>query len=413
MIESAHGPLSNLELARLQIVQLKLEGLEGLVRAAMSAARVSAQTLAVARVGIWTLESDRSALRQLLVHSEGDVPPSSRDVLLPLARWPAYRDAILSRRVVATNDARTDPRTRELTAEYLDRHGVTAMLDAPLFLGGEVWGVVCHEHIGGVREWSEREIDFAVSVADMLSILLEQSMRVSAEKRQHEEETALLRAHQAEVLIRTASGIGHDVNTVLHAIALNAEQAMAAPPEARASAVASILNDCKRGARIVDQLRDLERPRDGFGVSTDLSFVVEDARPMLQALLGDRHSLTIEAAPALVPATRADLERILMNLVVNARDAMPQGGAIDVAVAVTSNAMTLTVRDRGVGIAPELVAQVFEPYFTTKGVGNKGLGLFAVHAIGSRTGADVTLSSTPGQGTAISVTWPRLRDTLA
>src|SRR6185436_15187741 len=85
------------------------------------------------------------------------------------------------RRVIVANDARQAPETRELTESYLRPLGITSMLDAPVFRDGEVVGVVCFEHVGSPRAWSDAESTFASSVADMLGMLLEQTARRAAE----------------------------------------------------------------------------------------------------------------------------------------------------------------------------------------------------------------------------------------
>jgi signal transduction histidine kinase len=413
MAERFVDRISTLELARLDVARLELKDSDDLRRAMATATRVSAATLGVTRVGIWALGDGGRTLRSVHQHREdGAAGASPTQLELPLDRWPAYGDAVRSRRVVAAEDARTDPRTRELGDEYLVPHGVTAMLDVPLFLGGDVWGIVCHEHVGGPRAWTPREMDFGVSVADMLSALLEQSMRLATEERLRAREALLARARQAEAVVRTAAGIGHDVNNVLQAIMANTEVARRAHAEGdRASALGAIADDCQRAARIVEQLRHVERPVAYVGTEADLSFVVSELKPTLEALLGARHVLVTDLAPqAVVGASRADVERIVLNLVVNARDAMPGGGTVTVAVDATRDGVRLTVRDHGVGISPQHVERIFEPYFTTKDARGTGLGLFAVDAIGRRTGARTAVESTPGVGTAFTVSWARTGD---
>lgn len=404
MIEEA--PVS-LDSARLQIVRLVLDDFSDLKRAMLTAARVSATTLGITRVGVWSLTDDRSTLRRVALHDlRRPETETNEDLELPLAQWPAYLAAVSSRRVVAAADALTDPRTSELAASYLVPHGVTAMLDAPLFLDGEVWGVVCHEHTGTPRTWSEREIGFAVSVADMLSAMLEQAMRLASEARLRQAEAELARLRRAEAVVRTAAAIGHDINTVLQAISGRAELALHAGEGPHSEALSDIVGDCQRIARIVGQLRELEAPAPAFGFESDLSFVIQDTRATLDALLAPSHTLAVElAADARVPARRADLERIVLNLVVNAKEAMPQGGTVSVITRRAGSGVSLEVRDQGGGIPPEQAAQIFEPYFTTKHGRNTGLGLFAVATIARRTAGAVAIDSTPGVGTTVRITW--------
>jgi signal transduction histidine kinase len=400
------APVS-LDSARLKIARLVLDDFADLKRAMLTAARVSATTLGVTRVGVWSFADDRSTLRLVAQHdlrSPSEQP--SEESTLPLAAWPDYLAALSSRRVVAAADALSDPRTSQLAETYLIPHGVTSMMDAPLFLRGEVWGVVCHEHTGAPRAWSEREIAFAVSVADMLSTMLEQAMRLAIEARLRQTEAELAQLRRAEAVVRTAAAIGHDINTLLQAISGRAELAAHGAID-QADALLGIVGDCQRAARIVGQLRELSAPARVVGVESDLSFVIEDTRATLDALLAPTHSLVLKlASEARVPASRADLERILLNLVVNAKEAMAQGGPVSVSTWRTASHVSLEVRDQGSGIPPERAEHIFEPYFTTKDGRNTGLGLFAVATIARRTQGVVSLDSTPGQGTRVTITWP-------
>jgi two-component system, cell cycle sensor histidine kinase and response regulator CckA len=406
MIEEA--PLS-LDSARLQIVRLVLDDFADLKRAMLTAARVSATTLGVTRVGVWSLAEDRTALRRAALYDlRRPDQETVEDLELPLAEWPAYLAAVSSRRVIAATDALTDARTSELAESYLLPHGVTSMMDAPLFVRGEVWGIVCHEHTGVPRIWSEREIGFAVSVADMLSAMLEQAMRLAIEARLRQNEAEIAQLRRAEAVVRTAAAIGHDINTLLQAISGRAELAIHRNGATEHSeALLEIVGDCQRAARIVGQLRELEAPTQALGLESDLSFVIEDTRATLDALLAPSHTLAVELAPETrVPASRADLERIVLNLVVNAKEAMPLGGTVAVVTHRAGSGVSLSVKDQGSGIAPEQADHIFEPYFTTKFGRNTGLGLFAVATIARRTAGVVTIESRPGEGTTVTITWP-------
>ncbi|HET7539255.1 MAG TPA: HAMP domain-containing sensor histidine kinase [Polyangiaceae bacterium] len=401
------APVS-LDSARLQIARLVLDDFADLKRAMLTAARVSATTLGVTRVGIWSLADDRGSLRLCAQHDLRQPDEQANgEVTLPLSKWERYLAAVSSGRVVATADALSDPRTSQLAEAYLIPHGVTSMMDAPLFLRGEVWGVVCHEHTGLPRVWSEREVAFAASVADMLSTMLEQAMRLAIEARLRQTEAELAQLRRNEAVVRTAAAIGHDINTLLQAISGRAELSVHQGESEQSEALLGIVGDCQRAARIVGQLRELSAPARAVGLEADLSFVIEDTRATLDALLAPSHSLELELAPeARVPASRADLERILLNLVVNAKEAMAEGGLVSVSTRRSASNVSLEVRDQGSGIPPERAEHIFEPYFTTKDGRNTGLGLFAVATIARRTQGVVALDSAPGKGTRVTITWP-------
>ncbi len=304
MIEDA--PVS-LDSARLQIARLVLDDFADLKRAMLTAARVSATTLGIARVGVWSLSEQRTTLCRVALHElRRPEAVAVEDLELPVVEWPAYLAAVLSRRVIAAGHARTDARTSELADAYLVPHGVTSMLDAPLFVGGEVWGVVCHEHTGAPRVWSEREISFAVSVADMLSTMLEQAMRLAIEARLRQTEAELARLRRAEAVVRTAAAIGHDINTLLQAISGRAELAVHYDAGKQSEALLDIVGDCQRAARIVGQLRELDAPPQAWGLESDLSFVIEDTRATLEACSrpATRSPLTYHPKRASRPAAR-------------------------------------------------------------------------------------------------------------
>lgn len=399
------APLS-LDSARLQIARLVLDDFADLKRAMLTAAQVSATTLGVNRVGVWSLSEDGASLRLVTLY-DLDHPEAPTDAVeLPLAEWPSYRAALSSRRVVATEDALNDPRTAQLAASYLIPHGVSSMMDAPLFLAGKVWGVVCHEHTGAPRLWTDREIAFAVSVADMLSTMLEQAMRLASESRLRQIEAELSQLRRAEAVVRTAAAIGHDINTLLQAISGRAQLAAHHARSDQSDSLQEIVADCMRAARIVGQLRELDAPTQTVGFESDLSFVIEDTRPTLDALLAPGHTLAVDlAADTNVPAGRADLERVVLNLVVNAKEAMANGGTVFVTTRRTPAGVSLEVRDAGHGIPSERAEQIFEPYYTTKSGRNTGLGLFAVATIVRRTGGQIAFDSTPGAGTTVTITW--------
>src|SRR5262245_44945243 len=156
------------ETARLRLSHILAEGQEARQTAYRSACEHSARTLGVERVGIWFLSERGDSLSRVLqytlstntFHQSGEIHRKGAE---------RYFEALLSRRVVAAADAVRDPRTSQLES-YLLKERVTALLDAPIYRDGHVIGVVCHEHVGGVRDWTEREAGFASAVADLLTI---------------------------------------------------------------------------------------------------------------------------------------------------------------------------------------------------------------------------------------------------
>jgi PAS domain S-box-containing protein len=142
----------------------------------------SAEALDVDRVGVWMLSDDRGELQcvDLYERARG---AHSNGALLDADRYPRYFQALDAGRVVDADDARSDPRTNEFTVDYLEPNGIVSMLDAPVRAGGELVGVVCHEHVGDPRIWQADEIKFAGEVADQVAHTLTSAQRKRAERR--------------------------------------------------------------------------------------------------------------------------------------------------------------------------------------------------------------------------------------
>jgi len=150
-------------------------------------ARAAAETLGVERASIWLYDAGRSAIRCATLYELGE-NRHSRGLELSAATYPSYFEALETERTLAAHDARSDPQTREFTASYLEPLGITSMLDAPIRVGGRMIGVVCHEHVGPPRRWLEDEQTFAGSVADAVSLAIEESERRRAEAALRESE---------------------------------------------------------------------------------------------------------------------------------------------------------------------------------------------------------------------------------
>ena len=129
----------------------------------------------------------------------------------------------------------------------------------------------------------------------------------------------------------------------------------------------------------------------------------------MERLLSERVTLEVETESVWVEASRAQLERVVVNLVVNAQDAMPRGGVVRVGVHVRGQGGVrglLSVRDEGVGMDEETQTRIFDPFFTTKGSRGTGLGLSIVHGLVTSLGGVVSVDSAPGEGTTFLIDLP-------
>jgi PAS domain S-box-containing protein len=261
-----------------------------------------------------------------------------------------------------------------------------------------------------------------VAIRDVTERIVAQAeqQRLREEADRERLEARLQRTQRLESLGQLAGGVAHDFNNLL-AVILNyaafiiedaAGTAMAADAE-------QIARAGRRGSELTHQLlafarREVIRPR-----ALDVNAAVRDVQQMLSRSIGEHIALTTHLA-RWVPPVMADpgqLEQVLVNLAVNARDAMPAGGRLGIDTAVHDTAagrfVRVAVTDTGTGMPAEVVDRAFDPFFTTKPSGEgTGLGLATVYGIITQAGGTVTIDSAPGHGTTINVLLPATAEAL-
>ncbi|HEY0874174.1 MAG TPA: ATP-binding protein [Vicinamibacterales bacterium] len=249
--------------------------------------------------------------------------------------------------------------------------------------------------------------------------------RKLVERALRDSEEQLRQAHKMEAVGRLAGGVAHDFNNVLTAIFgytdLLLDQLRTDDP--RRSDVEEIRRAAERAAALTRQLLAFSRKQVMQPHVLDLNEVITSVRKLLARLAGEDIALEIHTEPDLlrVRADPGQLEQVLMNLVANARDAMPRGGALSIRtrnepVAADGTGRpglhagayaVIEVGDTGVGMPAEVRERVFEPFFTTKELGKgTGLGLATVYGIVKQTGGSIYVESEPGQGTKFIIYLP-------
>jgi len=231
--------------------------------------------------------------------------------------------------------------------------------------------------------------------------------------RQGELERELRQTQKLEALGRLAGGIAHDFNNLLSIVigqSLLIERRLPAADPMRAE-LAKITRAGERAASLTQQLLAFGRSQLSRREALDLNGVIDDLARMLGPVLGDDVALELALAPdaGAVFADRTQLEQVIMNLVVNAREAMPEGGSVRVTTGREgTDRVLLVVEDDGEGMDAETLAHAFEPFFTTKGDHGTGLGLSTVYGIVTQAGGTITATSAQGKGTAFRIVLPRL-----
>jgi len=265
--------------------------------------------------------------------------------------------------------------------------------------------------------------ELAGNVAYGIEALRSRSKRARAEAEVGALSEQLRQAQKMESLGRLAGGIAHDFNNLLTVIRGYAELASPAPggdPELERK-VGAILHASDRAQTLVAQLLAFSRKQVLQPAVMDLNHILAEVTTMLPRLIGEHIRLDVQPGAG-VPRIKADpaqIQQVIINLAVNARDAMPKGGTLLMATSgVTLGAAgdwaLLTVSDSGSGIAPDIQGRIFEPFFTTKDVGKgTGLGLSMVYGTVSQSGGHIEVESTPNQGTTFKIYFPATMATPA
>ncbi len=287
--------------------------------------------------------------------------------------------------------------------------------------------VVFEEFYPPLEKWFEVQ---AYPSEDGLSVYFRDvTERKRAEEALHQSERQLRQAQKMEAVGQLAGGIAHDFNNLLTGIIGRSELLLERPAAATARRdVELIQRTAERAADLTRQLLAFSRKQVLQPRVLDLSAVVAGMGTMLQRLIGEHIDLVIDAALGVgrVKADPAQVEQVIMNLVVNARDAMPEGGTLTIRTgdiglddlfvrghpgSRPGAHVMLEVTDTGCGMSAEVQAHIFEPFFTTKEQGKgTGLGLSTAYGIVKQHDGYIGVESEPGRGTVFTIYLPRVEE---
>ncbi|WP_375462774.1 response regulator [uncultured Methylobacterium sp.] len=356
------------------------------------------------------LATERALLLGLLDHSEDAI--SFKDADGRFLRLNARKAALLGQDVAACLGRREGDLSGARAAE-------SAQADAAAIRSGEVGDIVSAEGPTGAERWSHvvrvpiRGVSGAV--AHLATIERDVTEQKSLEAR-------LRQSDKMQALGTLAGGIAHDFNNLLTAILGSLE--LAAPKVQDQPRVQRLIENARgaaeRGASLTKRLLSFSRATDLQARPTDVNALVEGMNTLFGRSLGGLVTVETRLDPALPPAQvdPDQLELAILNLCINARDAMPDGGAITIATAAlrieddpdieAGDYAVVSVADAGAGIPPELLARVCEPFFTTKAVGQgTGLGLAMVFGLAQQSRGRLRIESEVGRGTRVELALPR------
>lgn len=296
----------------------------------------------------------------------------------------------------------------------------------PRVLAGEV---IRHYETRRVRkDGSQAEISLSVAAIHDLDGRMVGVASVARDVTEHRRTQRMLaQTERLESIGQLAGGVAHDMNNLLTIILNQQRFALDRLPadDPASSEIQEANSAAERAAALVRQLLLFARKEATARETLDLDEIVRGLTGMLGRTLGEHIALVTEPVgdPWPVQADRGQVEQVIVNLAVNARDAMPHGGTLTLATANVTldqqqviahttqgqpgDYLCLVVKDTGSGMTPEVVAKALDPFFTTKPAGaGTGLGLASVYGILRKTGGHLNIASKPGQGTLIETYWP-------
>jgi signal transduction histidine kinase len=389
-----------------------------------------AWALGVGRVGIWLLrggDAPALILRDLFIAASSRHEAGTE---LGQSSHPIYFAAVSQDRVLAADDALTDPRTREFAHDYLPTHNVRALLDAQIRSRGEFIGVVCLEHVDSARSWTEEDALFAGAISDLVSLALESAARVAAEQgleRRVAERTAELGAANAKLReldrMKTEflATMSHELRTPLNSIIgfsgiLKAGMAGSVNEE-QTRQLTLIYTSANHLLGVINDILDVSRIEVGkvriepstFNPGDVLLAVAQTLSPLV-ATKGIQFLVENSAAEALVTSDRNRFFQILINLAGNAVK-FTEEGEVRVSLAAAAGELSVAVRDTGPGIRSEHLAGLFEAFRQVDSSARRvyegtGLGLYLSRQLATLLGGRIDVTSEYGVGSCFTLRVP-------
>lgn len=401
-----------------------------------AAAALIGRTLGVSRVGYGEITADG---REVAVAADWTARGafSLAGEARPLDSFgPGIVAALRSGETLRLDELSADPRAAPYAAGYASI-GVRSMIGVPLVRDGR-FSAIFYLHEPEPRRWSDHEVALAEAVAARTWDAVERARAEQALQRLNETlearvvartaelqeaQEALRQAQKLEAMGQLTGGVAHDFNNLLTPIfgTLDLLKRRAIGGEREQRLIDGALESAERARVLVQRLLAFARRQPLQPVAVDMAALASEVGELLDSITGPQIRVVVESSPGL-SAARADrnqLEMALLNLGVNARDAMPRGGVLRLSVAAVTVGserplglspgayIRLSVADTGEGMDEATRRRAVEPFFSTKGVGKgAGLGLSMAHGLAAQLGGVLTIASAPGAGTNIELWLP-------
>ena len=411
---------------------------------AYAAARLLGEMLAVGRAGYGDIDGTNTVT---IYRDWTDLGMSTAAGRHHLPHYGHFYQDLLRGDIVVVNDISTDPRTSGHTSA-LRAVQAGALVNLPLIEDGRLVAMLFLNH-PGPRSWSADELALIRSVAHRTRMAVQRrtaerqlrgladTLESKVEQRTRElmaAEEALRQAQKMEAVGQLTGGIAHDFNNLLGGIMASLDLMRLRMSQGRHGDIGRCIEtahrSAKRAAALTHRLLAFSRRQTLAPSVVDLNLLVAGLLDLVERTVGPSIAVRFESTAGLwkVRADAGQIENSLLNLCINARDAMPGGGTLRISTAhrvvpppgpgepepagaaglPPGDYVTLTVADTGAGMAPGVVERAFEPFFTTKPIGQgTGLGLSMVYGFAQQSGGSARIVSAPGQGTKITLCLPR------
>lgn len=367
------------------------------------------------RAYIFRFSSDGTTMRNTHEWCAEGIEPQIRHLAaLPVEVFAWWAGQLRQRRTIHVPRVLDMPDEAASERQILIDQDVQSILVVPMVHEQTTVGFLGFDAVRAEKTWPESDIMLLRLVGEMFVGALER-------KRMMELEAQLLQARNLENVARLAGGVAHDFNNLL-SVVLNCAAILRRNPN-QTEFLDEIYDAAKRAADLTRQLLQVGRRGDTEPVVLDVNAAVRGLDRLLARTLGEHVEIRTDLAENidLVRIGLPQLEQVIVNLAINARDAMPRGGTFSVRTqnveidalhaarffdVMPGPHVLLSVSDTGVGMSPEVVSRAFEPFFTTKDMEGTGLGLSTVYGIVKQGGGHVILTSELGKGTTADVYLP-------